>query len=455
MGSNLNNAPLVRGLGFWTVWAIGVGAVVGDGVFIYMATAIEYGGPASLIGFAFAGLTQMVIMVAMCEIAVGMPSAGAMTVWGTKYLGKFWGLLSGLTFSVGWMVIGGSVSVAMGRFTCYWFPNMDLEFGTVFWAAVFFTFFIVMNIVGAVFMGRAQLFFVVILVGIMIVFGVGGLIKGVNMDNFVPFMPNGIGGVTAGIPIATYAFMGASVLCTAGSECKKPLDLAKALVWASVTFIAVYTIAMFVVIGSVHWTDVNQDVSPFTMAAGIVFGPIGGNIMNVAAWLAAATCVITGNIYTPSRIFYEMGKEGYFPALFARINPKTKTPIAGIIVIWIVGLIGIAIAYFAGAMVLYETLSNQAVIAWITSWIISVIAGMRFRNEMGKERMRKEVGWVQPLYPLIPVLALASCAYVLYLAFYDIWQVLGFAIWMGIYVIYYMNIRGKLKKGLIRDDVAF
>ncbi|MDR3295343.1 MAG: amino acid permease [Clostridiales Family XIII bacterium] len=454
-GPVIKSVGLVRNMGFWQIWAVGVGSVVGDGVFLYMADGIQYGGPSAMIGFFAAGVIQMLLMVAMGEISVGMPSAGAMSVWVETYLGKFFGLLSGLTFSVGWVVLGGSISVALGRFTSYWFPAMDLEFGTVFWAAVFFTVFVIMNIAGTAIAGKGQLILVAILVAIMIVFGVVGVLKGLDMENFTPFMPNGFGGMSAVIPIATYAYLGAACLCTSGSECRKPTDLGRALVWSSITFIAVYTLALFVVLGTINWQDASMDVSPFTAAADVIFGPVGAHILNVAAWLAAATCLIMGTIYTPSRIFYAMALEGYLPKLFAKLNPKTKTPVAGIVIIWIVGIIGILVAFYYGATDFYVTLCNQAVIAWTISWGLAVIAGMKYRQKMGADRIRREVGWKQPFYPVIPILALAGCVYVLYLSFYDIWQFLGFVIWVAVYLVYYACIRNKIKKGLIKSDVQF
>ena len=89
-------ATLERSLGFWQIWAIGVGSVVGDGIFLYLGEGISLAGPSSLVAFFIAGVMQMFVMLAMGEIAVGMPAAGAMSVWVEKYLGKFWGLLSGL-----------------------------------------------------------------------------------------------------------------------------------------------------------------------------------------------------------------------------------------------------------------------------------------------------------------------------------------------------------------------
>lgn len=451
------DVSLVRSMGFWQVWGVGVGSVVGDGIFLYLGQGIQQGGPSALVGFAFAGVMQMIIMVAMGEIAVGMPSAGAMTEWVSKYLGRFCGLLSGMTFSVGWVVLGGSISIALGTFMTYWVPIGTGDFGAVFWALVWFSIFAVLNALGAAIAGRTQLILVFILVGIMIVFAISGLIHGINADYYSPFMPNGVKGFTSTIPIGAFAYMGAACICTSGNECKNPVDLGRALVWSSITFIVVYCLAMAVVIGTVAWDTVSMDVSPFTQAAEIIWGPVGGTILNIAAWIAAATCLIMGTIYTPSRIFYAMAQEGYLPKIFAKVNPRTRTPLNGIIVIWIVGVIGILCAYFFGATNFYVNLCNQAVIAWTISWALAIIAGIRYRLDLksqGKD-IKETVGWKQPLFPIVPILALAGSAYLLYLSLYDVWQFVGLGIWFVVYCLYYANIKSKVKKGLIREDVNF
>ncbi|HML35828.1 MAG TPA: amino acid permease [Bacillota bacterium] len=451
----IKEVTLLRSMGFWQIWAIGVGAVVGDGIFLYMGEGVASAGPSALLAFAIAGFLQMFIMIAMGELSVGMPEAGAMSVWVEKYMGKFWGLLSGLTFSVGWVVLGGSISIALGRFVAYWAPVGGLEVATVLWAAIFFTIFVVMNIAGAAIAGTGQLILTLLLVGIMILFAVFGIIKGVNIGNLSPFFPNGASGFSACIPIATFAYMGAACICTAGSECKNPKDLGRALVWSSLTFIIVYCLALFVVLGTIDWQSASLDVSIFTVAAEVIWGPIGGTMLNFAAWLAAATCLIMGTIYTPSRIFYAMAKEGYMPKIFARVNPKTNTPVSGIIVIWVIGLIGIGAAKAFGAANFYVTLCNQAVIAWSISWGLAVIAGILYRRDLGAERIRNEVGWKQPFYPVTPVLAIIGIIYVLYLCFYDWAQFVGFILWVAVYIIYYLRIRVKIKKGLINADVQF
>src|SRR5665647_3730588 len=89
----IKEVTLLRSMGFWQIWAIGVGAVVGDGIFLYMGSGVAAAGPSALLAFLIAGVLQMVIMVAMGELSVGMPQAGAMSVWVEKYMGKFWGCL--------------------------------------------------------------------------------------------------------------------------------------------------------------------------------------------------------------------------------------------------------------------------------------------------------------------------------------------------------------------------
>lgn len=451
-------ATLKKTLGFWQVWAIGVGAVVGDGIFIYLGQGVMQGGPSAIVGVAFAGVMQMLIMVAMGELSVGMPSAGAMTFWVSKYLNRFWGLLSGMTFSVGWVICGGSTSIALGTIMAYWAPVGGQAFAVVFWAAVWWSIFTLLNIFGAAIASNVQLILVLILVGIMFLFGVFGVIHGLDGANYKPFMPFGFSGMTSTIPVAAFAFMGAACICTAGNECRDPRDLGRALVWASLTFIIVYCLAMFVVIGAVDWKVQSMDVSLFTVAAEALWGPAGGTILNLAGWIAAATCLIMGSLYTPSRIFYGMAEVGYMPKIFAVVNSRTRTPVPGLVICWIAGFICIVCAWLWGATAVYTTIVNQAVLAWTISWALAVIAGMKYRTELkaqGITDIKAHIGWKQPLYPVIPILALICSAYLFYLCLYDIWQLVALAIWFLVYVIYYVRIRSKVKAGLVSEDVYF
>src|SRR5262245_7397421 len=119
-------APL-RKLGFWSIWALGVGAVVGDGIFLMIGQGIAKAGPSAALAFLLAGVFQMFLMIALGELAVGMPTSGAMSDWAQRLLGDWWGFLAGFAFALGWAVAGGSVGIAIGQLTCWFFFPGDPE----------------------------------------------------------------------------------------------------------------------------------------------------------------------------------------------------------------------------------------------------------------------------------------------------------------------------------------
>jgi len=408
----LEVVPL-RNLGFWTIWALGVGSVVGDGIFLLLGSGIATAGPSASLSYLLAGVFQLFLMVAMGEMAIGMPTAGAMSVWVERTMGDWWGLLSGFGFAFGWVIGGGGISIALGRITCWYFPSLDVNTWTIVFAILFISLFCLLNILGGVIAAKTQLYFVLVLVLLMVLFSVVGF-KDIDPTNFTPFMPFGWEGFWLAFPLGTYAYLGAATLATAGAECKNPADLPKALVWSSVTFLALYTAAMLVVTGILPWETIGMEASPFTLAAEKSIGYIGGLVINTAAWLAAATCLIMGTIYAPSRIFYSQSIAGYLPKFFGKLSAKTHTPVQGIIFIWVISVVLILIATVNPDFV-YVVLSMQLVLAWMISWGLAIIASVLYRKQYPEEVAG--LGWHQPLFPLFPVLGMIGILSVVYFTF--------------------------------------
>ena len=419
-----------RTLKFWHIWALGVGAVVGDGIFLLMGEGIAVAGPSSIISYGVAGLSQLFLIMALVEMAVAMPNAGAMSYWVERILGKSWGFIAGMTFAIGWIIAGGSVGLALGKITMWYFPSLTAEWWPMVFALVFITLFALMNIAGTMLAARIQLWLMLGLVAIMIVFAVIGL-KDVNLSNFTPLMPHGASGFLSAIPLGTYAYLGALTLVTAGAEAINPeRDLPRGLIWSSLTFLFIYSFAHFVLQGIIPWQNVTIDSSPFTVAAGQVFGVAGAFIMNTAAWVAAATTILMGTIYATSRIFYSQAREGMLPKFMGKIHPKTYTPINAIIVIWAATVLLIVIGQFNPDLI-YIELSNQLVIAWLFSWGITLVASVIYRVRY-KEEVAK-LSWRQPLFPMFPVLGFIGIVVVLYGSFVnDLGTLLRGAAWLTV-----------------------
>jgi len=421
-------------LGFWSIWALGVGAVIGDGIFLLMGQGIAAAGPGAIFAYMIAGVFQLFLMIGLSELAVGMPNAGAMSKWVDRMLGPWWGFLAGVTFAIGWVIAGGSVGLAMGRITMWFFPQLQGDLWPIIFAVSFITLFAVLNIAGTDFAAKTQLYLVLVLTVVMASFAIIGL-KDVRLENFQPMFPHGLEGFWAAIPLGTYAYLGAVTLTTAGGECKNPRDLPRALIWSSLTFLVLYTFAQFVLQGIIPWDQFTMENSPFTDAAGVVFGFAGAFIMNVTAWIAAATSILMGTLFAASRIFFAQAREGYLPAFFGYLHPKTKTPVNAIIFVWACS-IGLVILGSVNPDLLYVELSTQLVLAWMVSWTLSLIAAILYRRNFSDEVSR--LSWKQPLYPLFPTLGFIGIAIVCYGTFVgsSMTLVRGF-VWMAsLYVLF-------------------
>ncbi len=439
-----SEVTLQRKLGFWAIWAIGVGSVVGDGIFLLIGEGIDIAGPSALLGFVIAGIIQMCMMVALGEFSVAMPNAGAMAVWVERIFGRGAGFLSSMSFAIGWVITGGSTGLACGIMTCYFFPGLDLELWSVIFAIFWICIFSILNIIGVGIASKVQLGLVLVLMAFMLALGLLGM-PYVKFDAYHPFYTNGISGMLKAIPIGTYAYMGAITLCTAGGECKNPKNMPKALVWSSITFLIVYTLAQFVAIGVLTPEQISMKVSPFTVAAEIVFGKIGGNMINLAALIAASTTILGGTIFASSRIFYEQATQGLLPPAFKKLHSKFHTPVFAIVVVWIASIILILFGRY-GAEYIYTVLCNQVVFAWCVSWTLALVAAIKYRKQHFDEI--DSAGWKQPLFPLFPIIGILGAGMIMWTSYStDVLQmIIGIAWLLILMASYYLYGKRKGKQ---------
>lgn len=270
------------------------------------------------------------------------------------------------------------------------------------------------------------------------------------MSNFDPMFTNGLDGFMRAVPMGVYAYMGAICLATAGAECKKPKDLGRALMWSGVVFVALYGVCQFVATGIVPNTEVNLDTAIFTVAAEKIFGPMGGTVLNVAAWLAAATCLLMGSFYTSSRVLYQLAKSKGLPKKFTYLGEKSGTPIFGIVVTWILVAIFTIVAYYAPNQV-YVALTNQNVIVWTVAWGLALVCSFILRKD--HKKLIQESGWKQPLFPLFPILGIVGCAYTVYLAIAEgVIHLLITVAWIALVAVYYFGFARKYYEGVLTDD---
>ena len=438
-----------RTLTFWHIWALGVGAVIGDGIFLLMGQGISIAGPSSIFSYMIAGFSQLFLIIALTEMAVAMPNAGAMSMWVERFMGKSWGFLAGITFGIGWIIAGGSVGLALGKITMWFFPSLTGNWWPLLFSVLFITLFAIINILGAVIAARVQLYLVLTLTVVMALFAFIGL-KDVDLANYTPMMTHGLEGFFGAIPLGAYAYLGVITLATAGAECINPQrDLPRALIWSSITFIVLYSVAHFTLQGIIPANEISIDSSPFTIAAGKVFGVAGAFIMNFAAWIAAATSILMGTLYATSRILYHQSREGMLPKFLGVVNSKTRTPVNAIIVIWALTMVLLLIGQVNPDFI-YVELSNQLVIAWLFSWAITLFAGVLYRLNH-KEEISK-LPWRQPLFPLFPILGFLGMLIIIYGSFiHSLMTLVRGGIWLTVLFVLF-NYFNRRKNGNSKES---
>lgn len=415
---------LRRVLGFAWLYTLAVGAVVGDGIFTFTGYAMASAGPVVIISYLIAGLTQMFLMVSFGELVVWRPSAGGPEPWVSHFYGERLGFIASTAFSIGWIIAGGSTSLALGTYVYSMLSYAGVDLGNqalwvTLFALIFIVLFAILNIVGVSIAAGTQFILTVSLIGIMVGYALSATFY-INPANFNNPLPNGWGGVIAAIPPAVYAFMGASTVLFAGEEAKKPADIARVLFWSSLTFIAVYTWALVGLVGTLPYEEVVKFYEAvYATSAYKLWGAVGGMIVAFAAWLAAATCLLMGTMYQPARDLYGLAKRGYkVPKWFGYVHLKFRTPVYNILLVLAISILLIMLGTFVGHTLGYMILGYELVWAWIVSWFLTLLAAFKFRKTYPE--IVKQLPWRVPGWPITPILGFIGIAITVFAMFYDL-----------------------------------
>lgn len=406
---------LQRKMGFWAIWALGVGAVVGDGMFLIVASGAEAAGPAAAVAYLIAGVILMLICMNVCDLAVGMPSEGSLYDWNKRILGPRAGLIAAFGEMAMNIIFLGSVGLGTGYLSNYffqWTDNPDIS--AVIWGILFLVVICGVALLGGDITGKAQLILVAVLVGIMVAFIIGGIFSGkIEPANYEPFAPHGMKGIWVAVCAGTYAYMGPLALVTTSGEVKRPEILPKAMFWAFLTIILMYIIAMVVCFGLVDYTEFSTMASPFTVAAAAAFGQWAGLVINFAAWVAVITCLV-GEIFTVSRLMYGMAKEKAMPDVFAKLNKK-GVPYVGVIFGLIVGIALVFMGTIAALGNVYVMLANVASACGIVCMFVTLISSWIYKKKYAEEY--NAMPWKMPAKTLSVVVGLIGCAILMWSLF--------------------------------------
>lgn len=399
--STEENANLKRELGLFAVFAIASGAMISSGLFVLPGLAFERTGPSVVVAYGLAALLYLPSLLAQAELASAMPASGGTYFSIERSLGPLAGTIAGFTSWFSIALKAAFAFVGLGTLTILVWPEAG-EWGIRLSAALACCVFTALNLVSVKEAGRLQGFLVLAL--LLILVGFVGLGFGhVEAQNFTTFYRGGMDSLLAVTGMVFVSFGGLIKVVDIGGEVSNPRrNLPLGLFLAFCIVVALYLLAVFVVVGVLPADELSGSLTPLADAARGLAGTWGFVLVSAAAFLAYAT---TGNagILTASRSPMAMSRDGLLPPALARTHPRFGTPVVAVIA---TGGAMITVLLLLDIEDLVKTASTMLLLSFLLTNVAVIVM-----PRSGMEGYRPSIR--VPLNPWLPAAAAIAYAFLI------------------------------------------
>jgi basic amino acid/polyamine antiporter, APA family len=430
---------LNKALGPFDLTMLGIGAIIGTGIFVLTGVAAaKHAGPALILSFILSGLACVFAALCYSEFASTVPVSGSAYTYSYATFGEL------IAWILGWDLIleYGLASSAVASGWSGYFQGLLAGFGihlptaiTSAYNPVKGTFvdvpaiLIVLLITFLLTRGvresaRLNSIMVVIKIIVVLLFIVVG-VKFVKPENWSPFMPFGFHGIATGAATVFFAYIGFDAVSTAAEEVKNPqrsmpIGIIGSLAICTVLYIAVSAILTGIV--PYHMLDVKN---PVAFALQYVHQDWVAGFISLGAILGITTVLLV-MIYGQTRLLYAISRDGLLPKKLSSVNAKTKTPAVGT---WVTGLV---VSFFTGFVPLDKLadLTNFGTLFAFMTVSVGIIV-------LRKTQPHLHRAFKVPFVPVIPILSILFCAYLLLNLPSVTW--IGFCVWFVIGLIVYFT----------------
>lgn len=418
MHAEHSGSELKKSLGALNLVLLGIGCIIGTGIFVLTGrAAAEFAGPGIMISFVITGTLCALVALCYSELAAAIPVSGSAYSYSYASMGEFVAWIMGVLLLLEYGVAASTVAVGWSGYTVSLLHDLGIHIPAALSAAPGVT--ITDPTTGAVTTGIVNLpaligiiavtslltlgvsesatvnnIVVAIKVTVVVAFIVIGFFY-VNPANWSPLVPDqvpapppgsdmstwgqiqtalvnvvtghsrdsayGIGGLISAAAVIFFAYIGFEAVSTAGAESKNPArDMPIGILGSLIVCTILYILTCAVLVGIVPYTELN-DPAPIAKAVNAIGLPWFALLVKVGAF-AGLSSVMLVLLYGQTRIFYTMARDGLLPSTFARVNPKTQTPVANTL---IVGAVAAGFAGFTGLDFLGDTTNVGTLVAFM------------------------------------------------------------------------------------------
>ncbi|HTM81357.1 amino acid permease [Asticcacaulis sp.] len=437
---------LAKTLSWPHLMALGIGGIIGTGIYTLTGVGAGLAGPGVILSFAICGLVCACAALAYTEMATMIPTAGSAYTYTYSAIGEVAGWVVGwaliLEYSlacssvaVGWSAhLVGWLEQGMGLHLPAFLLNAPHAGGLVNLPAVG----VALAVMGLLLLGTRESATVNIILVLVKIVALGAFIflglPAIQAGNYDPFAPFGfIGqqmggekvGIMAAAAIVFFAFFGFDAVSTSAEETKKPgRDLTIGILGSMGVSTLIYMLVAAVAVGVAPFQEIANSAEPLPHILRSIGYPLMAGLVGMAA-IVALPSVILVMMYGQSRIFFVMARDGLLPAAVAKVNSKGAPALITL-------LTGIFVAIFAGFVPLKEiaALSNAGTLIAFIAVALSMII-------LRKKMPHAERTFKTPLYWLVGLVAISGCAFIFYSLpiqsqlFTLIWMVIGLVVYFS------------------------
>lgn len=386
---------LKRYAGVWSLWALGVGAVI-SGDFFGWNFGLASGGFG---GLFIATVIIAIMYIGMCysiaEMSPALPHTGGAYSFSRTAMGPMGGFITGLAENMEYVLTPAVIVVGIGGYMGTVFNDLfGINISAPLWWLLAYFIFVGLNIIGVELTFRFTVFITFLALGILLVFWIGALphFSWEHALNIKPdpgqttWLPKGWGGIAKALPFAIWFYLAIEQLPLAAEESHDPKkDMPKGLLWGILTLIIASFLTLFLNAGIAPGSaEVGTSAEPLFLAFKTIFGDgIGSSLLALVA-VAGLIASFHTIIYAYGRNIFSLSRAGYFPKWLSITHSKRNTPYIALIVGAIIGYVVALIIEFGetffGSVPVGAVLLNMAVFGAVIAYIMQMAAFVLLRK---------------------------------------------------------------------------
>ncbi|MFQ6396360.1 amino acid permease [Nocardia sp. KC 131] len=369
---------------------IGIGGVIGAGLFVGSGKAISAAGPGIVFVYLLTGLVIILVMRMLAELATASPETGSFASYASRELGSWAGLSVGWVYAYHWCVTVAFEAIAGAAIAHQLLPLVP----TWLYSLIFMSALTCVNLAAVTSFARFEFWFAMIKVVAIVAFigigiaAVGGLLPRyhapgtANLLGYGGLFPNGLTPLLVASLTVFFSYFGTELVTIAAGEAQDPVTAVRVSMRSVAARILIFYVGSILVIVTVlPWNATQVTQSPYTAVLGLLGVPGAQTIMNLVVLTAVLSCLNSG-LYSSSRMLFALSRRGEAPRMLGKTAPS-GVPVAGVLAASSAGFLAVVANYFlpTGAVFSFLLSSSGAIAVVVYLCICATqIAGRRTKT---------------------------------------------------------------------------